>query len=323
MEPRACQRDGVAIQGDGSYRLSPEKGDDEGTIVSSMTGLYPYTRIDLNERVSAWGLVGIGSGELTLHRKDADPMETTLDMRMGALGLTGRVLDGTGPSGLGVNVKSDAMWVRTTSDQIQGMESAEGDVSRLRLIVQGERRFELQDGGVFMPSGELGLRIDGGDAETGTGLEVGASMQYIRGAFTIEGQVRALVAHESSGYEEWGASGTIRVIRSASGRGLTFGITPVWGNAGSQAGRLWGAKDARELEPGTEPRNDSPGMSEDHPARKTLPPPWEGFTGRVPARRKSAMTREHAEKGGREECAAENDGPAIAGRGGRSPPPQA
>ena len=179
-------------------------------------------------------------------------METKLDMRMGALGLTGRVLDGTGPSGLGVNIKSDAMWVRTTSDQIQGMESAEGDVSRLRLIVQGERRFELQDGGMFMPSGELGLRIDGGDAETGTGLEVGAGMQYIRGAFTIEGQVRALVAHESSGYEEWGASGAIRVNPSASGRGLTFGITPVWGNAGSQAGRLWGAEDAGELKPGSD-----------------------------------------------------------------------
>ena len=46
--------------GDGSYRLSPEKGDDEGTVESTMTGVYPYARIDLNDRVSAWGLVGSG-----------------------------------------------------------------------------------------------------------------------------------------------------------------------------------------------------------------------------------------------------------------------
>ena len=34
---------------------------------------------------------------------------------------------------------------------------------------------------------------------------------------------------------------------SQTGRGLTFGIAPVWGSSGSQAERLWGARDAREL----------------------------------------------------------------------------
>ena len=216
-------------------------------VESTMTGVYPYARVDLNERVSAWGLVGIGSGELTLRQKDQDPMETDLGMRMGALGVKGQVLDGSGPSGIGVNIKSDAMWVRTTSDRTQGMESAEGDVSRLRLILEAERQFAMEGGGTFVPSGEVGVRVDGGDAETGTGLELGAGMRYARGPITIEGQVQALVAHEASGYEEWGASGAIRVNPSESGRGLTFAIVPVWGSAGRQAERLWGARDAREL----------------------------------------------------------------------------
>ena len=64
--------------------------------------------------------------------------------------------------------------------------------------------------------------------------------------------VRGLVAHEKSGYEEWGASGAIRITPSASGRGLTASLTPVWGNAGSQAERLWGAHDARGLGAGGE-----------------------------------------------------------------------
>ena len=236
--------------GDGSYRLdskSSEQAGDQGTVESSMTGVYPYARLDLNERVSAWGLVGIGSGELTLRQKDADPMETDLGMRMGALGVKGQVLDGSGPSGIGINVKSDAMWVRTSSARTQGMMGAEGDVSRLRLILEANRQFAIEGGGTFVPSGEVGLRVDGGDAETGTGLEVGAGMRYARGPITIEGQVRALVAHEASGYEEWGASGAIRVNPSQSGRGLTIAIAPVWGSAGSQAERLWGARDAREL----------------------------------------------------------------------------
>ena len=236
--------------GDGSYRLDSgrsEQAGDEGTVESSMTGVYPYARLGLNERVSAWGLVGVGSGELTLHQKGQGPMETDLGMRMGALGVKGRVLDGSGPSGIGINVKSDAMWVRTTSERTQGMMGAEGDVSRLRLILEANRQFAIEGGGTFVPSGEVGLRVDGGDAETGTGLEVGAGMRYARGPMTIEGQVRALVAHEASGYEEWGASGAIRVNPSQSGRGLTFAIAPVWGSAGSQAERLWGARDAREL----------------------------------------------------------------------------
>ena len=56
-----------------------------------------------------------------------------------------------------------------------------------------------------------------------------------------------LVAHEESGYEEWGASGAIRVTPSSSGRGLTLSIAPAWGRTGSATERLWSAHDARGL----------------------------------------------------------------------------
>ena len=239
--------------GEGSYRLDPGKGQDAGTVESDLTGVYPYARINLNDRVSAWGLVGAGTGSITLQREQGKAMETDLGMRMGALGVKGQVLDGSNPSGIGVNVKSDAMWVRTTSDRTEGLMDAEGEVSRVRLILQGERQFAIEGGGGrFVPSGEVGLRIDGGDAETGTGLEVGAGLRYARGPITIEGQVRALVAHEASGYQEWGASGAIRVAPSASGRGLIVSIAPVWGSAGSASERLWSARNTGELEAGQE-----------------------------------------------------------------------
>ena len=40
----------------------------------------------------------------------------------------------------------------------------------------------------------------------------------------------------------------IRVAPSASGRGLTASLAPVWGSAGSQTERLWGAGNASQLE---------------------------------------------------------------------------
>ena len=87
-------------KGDGAYRLDPAKGDDAGTVESALTGVYPYARIDLNTKVSAWALAGAGSGELTLHQEGGQPMPTDISMRMGAVGVKGQVLDGTGASGL-------------------------------------------------------------------------------------------------------------------------------------------------------------------------------------------------------------------------------
>ena len=233
--------------GEGAYRLDPEHGNDAGTVESSLTGVYPCARVDLNRQVSAWALAGSGSGELTLHQEGGEPMPTDISMRMGALGVKGQVLDGSGPSGIGLNVKSDAMWVGTKSEDTDELAPTEGDVTRLRLIVQGERVFEAGNGTTFTPSAEIGLRHDGGDAETGTGVEIGGGLRYIAGALTIEGQVRTLVAHEASGYEEWGMSGAIRVTPSSSGRGLTLSIAPAWGRTGSATERLWSAHDARAL----------------------------------------------------------------------------
>ena len=229
-------------KGEGDYRLSAEQGGDAGSVKSSLTGVYPYARLALSGRMSAWALAGAGSGELTLTQEGGKPMPTDIAMRMGAVGVKGQVLDGAGASGVALNVKSDAMWVGTKSARTHDMAATEGDVTRLRLIVEGERSFEVASGATFTPSAQLGVRHDGGDAETGTGVEVGAGLRYTVGAVTIEAQARTLLAHEASGYEEWGMSGAVRVTPGASGRGLTLSIAPAWGRTGSAAERLWSAQ---------------------------------------------------------------------------------
>ena len=230
-------------RGEGSYVLDTELGNDRGNVESDLTGVYPYARLAMSDRVSVWGVAGIGGGELTLHQEGGTPADTDLTMRMGAVGVKGTVLDGAGRSGLGVNVKSDAMWVRTEADGAEGFESADGEVTRLRLVLEGERGFETGDGATLTPSGRVGLRHDGGDAETGIGVEMGAGIRYTTGALTVEGYVRALVAHEASGYEEWGASGAMRLRPDSSGRGLTLTLAPTWGSAASATERLWSGRD--------------------------------------------------------------------------------
>ena len=154
------------------------------------------------------------------------------------------------------------MWVRTQSDAVAGdadnggnLAAAEADVTRLRLVLEGSRAFEIGADRLLTPSVSVGLRHDGGAAETGTGLEVGGGVAYAGDGITVEGRVRALVAHEDSSYEEWGASGSLRIDPGEFGRGLSLSVAPVWGEAGSQAEQLWGLKhtrglaDDREFEP--------------------------------------------------------------------------
>ena len=232
-------------RGEGAYRLDAEE--DHGTVQSSLRGVYPYAQLEVNAKVSAWALAGMGSGDLTLRQDGGEPMPTDITMRLGAVGFKGQVLDGTGPTGLAMNVKSDAMWVGTKSERTTDLIASEGNVTRLRLIVEGKRTFEAGNGAKITPSAELGLRHDAGDAETGTGLEIGAGLSYAAGPLTVEGQVRGLIAHEESGYEEWGASGAIRITPSPSGRGLTLSIAPQWGRTGSATEQLWSAPDATAL----------------------------------------------------------------------------
>ena len=229
-------------------------GDDggEGTVDSTLTGVYPYARLALGPRVSVWAVVGVGTGELALRPPGSEVLETGMSLTLGGLGIAGQVLDGTGAGGVSLDVRSDALWVRTRSDAITdaragSLASAEGDVTRLRLLLRTERAFAFEGGATFTPSGEVGLRHDGGDAETGTGVELGLGLRYGAGALTAQGRFRALVAHEADGYEEWGASASVRYGAGASGRGLTLELAPEWGRTGSAAERMGSARAAGDL----------------------------------------------------------------------------
>ena len=59
--------------------------------------------------------------------------------------------------------------------------------------------------------------------------------------------MRGLVARKESGYEEWGASASVRIDPGTSGRGLSLSITPTWGAASSGIEQLWDLEHTRGL----------------------------------------------------------------------------
>ena len=216
-------------RGEGGYR-APSGG---GTVSSTLTGLYPWGRQALSERVSMWAAAGYGEGTLTLTPEGHPAMRTDLDLAMGALGLRGVAVMATRTGGPEVAVTADAMGVRTTTAAVDGLAAAEAEVTRLRLGLEAAWPVRFADGAALVPSLELGLRHDGGDAETGYGADLGGGVAWSdpgRG-ISAEFRGRGLLSHEATGFRERGLSGALSWEPVAGGRGPRLSLTQTVGGA--------------------------------------------------------------------------------------------
>ena len=84
-------------------------------------------------------------------------------------------------------------------------------MTRLRVGLEGRWRGIGVGGGSLVPGFEIGVRHDGGDAETGFGADVGAGLAWRDPARGIEAELRArgLLTHEDGGFRERGFSGSL------------------------------------------------------------------------------------------------------------------
>ena len=228
-------------RGDGSYR-----GEGEGEVESALTGLYPYGRYAVSGRVTVWGVAGFGSGTLTLTPKnpvegeDDRPIETGMSLMMGAVGARGVMIEAPAEGGPELAVKSDAMMVRTSSKAVRGngetgagnLAAADADVTRLRLGLEGSWRGIEAGGGELTPRLEIGVRHDGGDAETGFGLDLGGGLAWSHPASGLTAEVsgRGLLSHEAGGFRDRGISGSLGWDpRPETERGVSLTLTQTLG----------------------------------------------------------------------------------------------
>ena len=216
----------------------------KGDLRSYLTSVHPYLRIAMTERLSAWGLLGYGRGQM---ERMADRPDADIGMQMGGLGARGTLLSPTESSAYDVALKSDAFLVRLDANTAD-RSALENTTSRLRLQLEGGRPVEL-DSGRMLPSLEVGVRHDGGDAETGLGLEVGGNLGYTHSqrGVALQATARRLLVHQASGYEEWGLAGSLNIDPGALGRGPSLRMHSSWGAAGSGMDRLWSQRSAADL----------------------------------------------------------------------------
>ena len=224
-------------EGTGSYR-----GEGEGKVASTLTGLFPYGRYMVSDRVTLWGAAGYGEGTLTLTPKspetgeDDRPIEAGMDLAMGAVGVRGVVVEAGTQGGMELAVKSDALAVRTSSEKTAGLAAATADVTRVRLGLEGTWRGIEAGGGALTPRLEVGVRHDGGDAETGFGLDLGGGLAWSHPASGVSAEVsgRGLLTHESRGFRDRGLSGSFAWDPGqGSGRGPKLTLSQTVGASAS------------------------------------------------------------------------------------------
>ena len=223
--------------GEGSY-----SGAGSGEVESTLTGVYPYGRYEVSKRLSLWGIAGYGAGSLTLKPEGGASVETDTDMRMGAVGARGVLAEAPADGGVELAVKTDGLLLRISSDSARDgdgghLAGADADVSRLRLGLEGTwRSAETGEGGTLTPTFEVGVRHDGGDAETGFGVEAGGGLAWSdpKSGISADLKARGLLAHEEDGFDELGLSGSFGWDPApGSDRGPSLTLTQTMGASAS------------------------------------------------------------------------------------------
>ena len=204
-----------------------------GKVEASLTAAIPYASLQASERFKLWGALGYGAGEVTLKTKMGGNYPADMTWTMAAAGSRGDLLsppaEGSGPA---LALTSDALWARTSSEKTRDLAASESDATRLRLGLEGGYRFAMEGGGEFMPKLEFGVRHDGGDAETGFGVELGGGVVWSDPSLGLRLELsgRTLLAHDGDDLKDRGYGASLAFDPDpATKRGPSFALRQEFG----------------------------------------------------------------------------------------------
>ncbi len=197
-------------QGAGTYN--------DTDVETGLTGVYPYASYEAS-KWEIWMSGGYGWGHAETQILDGD-----LTSRFGAVGFKAQ-LASAGSAQL--SYYGDVILTDAEVD----VTDLRAEVIRVRLGI--ESSFALSQ--EVRPFVEANVRQDGGDAETGIGLEFGGGLRVAYPQWRLRGEVRSqgLVLHSADGFTEWGVSGSIQVGNPSEG--LMMRVRPSWGPNHSMA----------------------------------------------------------------------------------------
>lgn len=203
---------------DGDFEYMHRGNTNSSNLVGPVQGQYqinartftPYINWSWNAHGSAWALISFGSGEVEIADPEATSENSNTSLQALAAGTDLQLM--TTATGFSLALKG-AVWggqmdLDQNSSRIRELDVG---VFRLQMSLEGAYRIHLSDQNVLQPFLETGLRRDGGDGQTGTGLEFsgGARLFLSSVGLRISGRGHVLVLHEGN-LDEWGVSGMLK-----------------------------------------------------------------------------------------------------------------
>ena len=199
--------------------------------------LMPYFRYAPSDQASLWGTFGIGEGELTTSVVGADAASSRLTSRLAIVGGRQRV---TNTSRLEIALRGDvAASNLVTSSGKSASSGFDVNVHRLRTGVETSYTLDWLGDMSLTPFGRLNLRVDGGDGDTGTGLEFAGGLKIGHGAFAFEMMGNSFKVEGQQPYSESGVTMSAMINPSQNGTGLLASISPRWGTNTNASDVIW------------------------------------------------------------------------------------
>jgi hypothetical protein len=226
------------------YEDGTPRDDREGTYASWLISAHPYVGWTTPD-FGLWATGGFGWGGVTIDDSEADAQEA--DATQWSVGAGGSVTLLSTDSFIAggttaVKLKAEGFLAGATVAENEAKTIAEltVGVNQARAAIEASHAQHFAGGGSLRPSLEIGGRFDGGDGETGAGLEVGGGLTYADpgSGLTVAGIGRALVVRDGN-YSEWGLSGLIQLDPNAAGHGLMMSVRPTFGVTASGVSGLW------------------------------------------------------------------------------------
>ncbi len=217
----------------------------DGTYTPRMLSLHPYVGFSPG-RLGVWLTAGLGRGDIEIDDQQGTIglQSSDTSLRTAGVGASGDLL-ASGPTQLRIKAAATVARVEVEGGEVEngkGNRIAEQTVNanRLRLALKASHAYEAGMDGQVTPQLEVALRQDGGDGQTGAGVEVGGGLRYEGGGFTLEAMARSLVSDgdDEVEYQEWGAHLLLQRSAATGGRGLSLRVMPTYGTQANSL-TLW------------------------------------------------------------------------------------
>ncbi len=240
---------GVALgrsRGSGEWNA----GTASGRLSTTMRSVHPYLRWS-GGATAVWTTFGAGRGEARNERTATGQVGTSpLDLAMGLVEFQRRLGPAGGPVAFGL--RADAGWASLSTGE--GTETIDDLAARVHQARLGlDVRSEMRAGGAELaPFGAVHLRNDGGDGQTGRGVELSGGLRTRIGVVGLDVQGRWLAFHSATDYGESGAGLTL-TVGGREEEGLSLSASPRWGGPTRGGYALW-----QERAPGMTPGPHAP-----------------------------------------------------------------